>query len=235
MFPLLFANMMFFMSYVANHTSFPKPLSSVEERECINLMQQGDEEARLKLIEHNMRLVAHIARKYTIAGQDPDDLISIGSIGLIKAVGTFKCDSGTQLATYAAKCIENEILMVLRAAQKRRGDVSLSEAIGADTEGNEILLIDVLGTDADSVVDEVDRRMSLQRVHSLIKSKLPKRERYVLELRYGLLDGKTRPQYEIAEMMGISRSYVSRIEKKAVQMLEHDMMNGDAKRTTTKT
>jgi len=186
-------------------------------------MHQGDEEARNRLIEHNMRLVAHIARKYSIPGQEPDDLISIGSIGLIKAVSTFKRDSGTQLATYAARCIENEILMALRSAHKRRNDVSIHEAIGTDAEGNEITLIDVLGTDSDSVVDEVDRLISLQRIQSLIRTSLPKRERYVLELRYGLLDGKTRPQYEIAEMLGISRSYVSSIEKRAVQLLEQGL------------
>ncbi|MDR1569583.1 MAG: RNA polymerase sporulation sigma factor SigK [Oscillospiraceae bacterium] len=223
-------DLLFLLSYVSNHSSFPHPLSPQEERSCIERMQAGDDEARLELIEHNMRLVAHIARKYSIPGQDPDDLISIGSIGLIKAVSTFKSESGTQLATYAARCIENEILMVLRTAQKRRNDVSLHEAIGSDAEGNEIMLIDVLGTDMDTVVDEVDRRMSLQRIQGLIQTKLPKRERYVLELRYGLLDGRIRPQYEIAEMLGISRSYVSRIEKRAVQLLEQGLMGQDIKK-----
>ncbi|MDR2505484.1 MAG: RNA polymerase sporulation sigma factor SigK [Oscillospiraceae bacterium] len=222
MFGILFAlrDFLFLLSYITNHSSFPKPLVSAEERECLQKMQNGDECARQKLIEHNMRLVAHIARKYSIPGQDFDDLISIGSIGLIKAVSTYKQDIGSQLATYAARCIENEILMVLRASQKRRNDVSLNEAIGSDSEGNEIMLIDVLGTDQDCVVDEVHRRLSLQKVQKLIHQKLPRRERRVLELRYGLLDGRIRPQYEIAQMLGISRSYVSRIEKRAIQILE---------------
>ncbi|GHU70753.1 RNA polymerase sigma factor [Clostridia bacterium] len=225
MFGLLFIvkDLLFLLSYVSGHTSFPKPLTTAEERKYLEQMQSGDDNARKQLIEHNMRLVAHIARKYTVPGQEYDDLISVGSIGLIKAVSTFKVDSGTQLATYAARCIENEILMVLRAAQKRRNDVSLNEAIGRDSEGNEIMLIDVLGSDVDTVVDEVDRRISLQRIQGLIKSNLPKRERYVLELRYGLLDGKVRPQYEIAEILGISRSYVSRIEKRAVRLLENGL------------
>jgi RNA polymerase sporulation-specific sigma factor len=224
-------DLLFLLSYVSGQTSFPKPLSSVEERQCLESMGQGDDTSRQKLIEHNMRLVAHIARKYSIPGQEYDDLISIGSIGLIKAVSTFKPDSGTQLATYAARCIENEILMVLRSAQKRRNDVSLNEAIGRDAEGNEIMLIDVLGSDVDTVVDEVDRRISLQRIQALIKSYLPKREQYVLELRYGLLDGKARAQYEIAEILGISRSYVSRIEKRAVHLLERGMQGLSADET----
>lgn len=213
-------DILFLLSYVSNHSSFPKPLSAREERDCIKKMRCGDEASRARLIEHNLRLVAHIARKYSVPGQDADDLISIGAIGLIKAVSTFKPDSGTQLATYAARCIENEILMTLRASQKHRNDVSLHEAIGSDAEGNEITLIDILGTDPDTVVNEVDRRLSMQRVHQLIRSDLPTRERTVLELRYGLLDGKPRPQYEIAQMLGISRSYVSRIEKRAIQLLE---------------
>jgi len=220
-------DLLFLLSYVSNHSSFPKPLSGLEERNYIEQMQNGDDDARQKLIEHNMRLVAHIARKYSVPGQDPDDLISIGSIGLIKAVATYKGEIGTQLATYAARCIENEILMVLRASQKRRNDVSLFEAISADSEGNQILLIDMLGTDADCVVDEVEKRISLERIQYLINSKLPRRERRILELRYGLLDGHMRPQYEIAEMLGISRSYVSRIEKRAIQILERGLSCGD--------
>ena len=220
-------DLLFLLSYVSNHSSFSKPLTAQEERECLELMEKGDDEARQKLITHNMRLVAHIARKYSIPGQDPDDLISIGSIGLIKAISTYKSDLGTQLATYAARCIENEILMVLRASQKRRNDVSLFDSVSADSEGNQILLIDMLGTSADCVIDEVDKRISLERIQHLIRSKLPRRERRVLELRYGLLDGHMRPQYEIAEMLGISRSYVSRIEKRAVQILERGLTNGD--------
>ena len=186
----------------------------------IRRMAQGDQQARETLIEHNLRLAAHIARKYTVPGCDADDLVSIGAIGLIKAVNTFRPDSGTTLSTYASRCIENEILMCLRSSHKRRNDVSLEEPVGSDSEGNEITLMEMLGTDPDAVTDEVDRRITLSRIRTLIRQKLPERERIVLEMRYGLLDGECRPQYEVAEALGISRSYVSRIEKKAVQTLE---------------
>ncbi len=217
---LLLKDALFFFGYVSSRSAFPKPLSPVEERACIRRMKEGDDAARRKLIEHNLRLVAHIARKYTVPGYDSDDLISIGTIGLIKAVGTFKPDSGATLSTYASRCIENEILMCLRASQKRKNDVSLNDAVGKDTDGNEIAYIDVLGTEPDAVTDEVDRRINLHRIERLIREILPERERTVLELRYGLIDGRQRPQYEIASLLGISRSYVSRLEKKAVQMLE---------------
>ncbi len=217
---LLLKDALFFLGYVSGRSAFPKPLSAAEERACIRRMQEGDDTARRRLIEHNLRLVAHIARKYTVPGHDADDLISIGTIGLIKAVSTFKPNSGATLSTYASRCIENEILMCLRASQKRKNDVSLNDAVGTDTDGNELSYLDVLGTEPDAVTDEVDRRISLERISRLIRDTLPERERTVLELRYGLIDGKQRPQYEIAEVLGISRSYVSRLEKKAVQMLE---------------
>lgn len=211
---------LFFLGYLNDRSSFPKPLSAREERACLRRMQEGDDSARRALIEHNLRLVAHIARKYTVPGCDADDLVSIGAIGLIKAVNTFRPDSGTTLSTYASRCIENEILMCLRSSHKRRNDVSLEEPVGSDSEGNEITLMEMLGTDPDAVTDEVDRRITLSRIRTLIRQKLPERERIVLEMRYGLLDGECRPQYEVAEALGISRSYVSRIEKKAVQTLE---------------
>lgn len=217
---LLLKDVLIFFGYVTNRSAFPKPLAADEEQLCIVRMKEGDTVSRRKLIEHNLRLVAHIARKYTVPGYDSDDLISIGTIGLIKAVNTFRPDSGATLSTYASRCIENEILMTLRATQKRKNDVSLHDPVGKDADGNEISYMDVLGTEADSITDEVDRRISLQRISHLIRDILPERERTVLELRYGLIDGKQRPQYEIAKLLGISRSYVSRLEKKAVQMLE---------------
>lgn len=220
---MLLKDALFFLGYVSSRSAFPKPLTHEEERDYIHRMQEGDDQARRKLIEHNLRLVAHIARKYSVPGNDTDDLISIGTIGLIKAVGTFKPNNGAMLSTYASRCIENEILMCLRASQKRKNDVSLNEAVGKDADGNEIAYINVLGTDADVVTDEVDRRISLERIAKLIRETLPERERTVLELRYGLIDGKQRPQYEIAEVLGISRSYVSRLEKKAVMMLERGL------------
>lgn len=220
LFTSLIRDALFFLGYLNDRSSFPKPLSAREERACLRRMQEGDDSARRALIEHNLRLVAHIARKYTVPGCDADDLVSIGAIGLIKAVNTFRPDSGTTLSTYASRCIENEILMCLRSSHKRRNDVSLEEPVGSDSEGNEITLMEMLGTDPDAVTDEVDRRITLSRIRMLIRQKLPERERIVLEMRYGLLDGECRPQYEVAEALGISRSYVSRIEKKAVQTLE---------------
>ena len=157
---------LFLLGYLARGNAFPKPLSREEEAEMIERMQRGDRSAREKLIEHNLRLAAHIARKYTVPGYDADDLISIGTVGLIKGVGTFKPGTGTQLSTYCARCIENEILMCLRASQKRKGDVSLQEPIGTDGEGNEITLIDVLGTDPEAVHGEVERRVSLQSIRA---------------------------------------------------------------------
>ena len=163
---------LFLLGYLARGSAFPKPLSREEEAEMIARMQQGDERARETLIEHNLRLAAHIARKYTVPGYESDDLISIGTVGLIKGVGTFKPGTGTQLSTYCARCIENEILMCLRASQKRKGDVSLQEPIGMDGEGNEITLIDVLGTEPEAVHGEVERRVSLQSIRKLVDQSL---------------------------------------------------------------
>lgn len=217
---------LFLLGYLTRGNAFPKPLPREEEAEMIRRMGEGDSEAREKLIEHNLRLAAHIARKYTVPGCDADDLISIGTVGLIKGIGTFKPESGTQLSTYCARCIENEILMCLRASQKRKGDVSLQEPIGTDTEGNEITLIDVLGTDGDEVHGEVERRISLQSVRGLVERCLTGRERTVIEMRYGLLDGTVHAQQEVASKLGISRSYISRIEKKAMEKLKEAFESG---------
>ena len=220
---LLLQDALFFLGYLARGTAFPKPLGREEEARMIERMQAGDGEARASLIEHNLRLAAHIARKYTVPGYDADDLISIGTVGLIKGVNTYKPESGTQLSTYCARCIENEILMCLRASQKRRGDV---EPIGVDREGNEITLIDVLGTDGGEVHGEVERRISLQSVRVLAEKCLRGREATVIRMRYGLMDGKTYAQQEVADKLGISRSYVSRIEKKALERLKHAFETG---------
>ena len=217
---------LFLLGYLARGSAFPKPLTREEEAELLRRMGEGDGEAREKLIEHNLRLAAHIARKYTVPGYDADDLVSIGTVGLIKGVNTFKAGTGTQLSTYCARCIENEILMCLRASQKRRGDVSLQEPIGVDTEGNEITLIDVLGTDGGEVHGEVERRVSLQSVRELVNTCLKGRERTVIEMRYGLLDGNAHAQQEVAKRLGISRSYVSRIEKKAMDELRRAFEDG---------
>ena len=214
------------LGYLARGNAFPKPLEREEETRLVELAAQGDRAAREKLIEHNLRLCAHIARKYTVTGCDQDDLISIGTVGLIKGVNTFKPGGGTQLSTYCARCIENEILMCLRSSQKRKGEVSLQDPIGTDSEGNEITLIDVLGTDKDEVHGHVERRVSLQAVRNLVHNGLRGREKTVIQMRYGLLDGHAYAQQEVADKLGISRSYVSRIEKKALEQLREAFENG---------
>ncbi|ABZ82853.1 RNA polymerase sigma-k factor, putative [Heliomicrobium modesticaldum Ice1] len=209
------------LSYISNN-AFPQPLSDTEEAYCLARLKEGDEQARNKLIEHNLRLVAHLVKKFDGTGENNDDLISIGTIGLIKAINTFDASKGTKLATYAARCIENEILMHLRAMKKMRGEVSLYDPIGVDKEGNEITLIDILGTDPEAVSDIVENALEQARLLSKLK-KLSKRERYVIELRYGLLSGCRQTQREIAKNLGISRSYVSRIEKRAIMKLMSDL------------
>lgn len=214
----IFDHVWMLFSHIAGRSSFPKALSAEEENALISRMQSGDEAARQLLIEHNLRLVAHIAKKYAHSSIDSDDLVSIGSIGLIKAVKSYKPDSG-RLATYASRCIENEILMALRSSKKTRAEVSLNDPIGADPEGNELTLIDILGTEEDLVPDAVALRVESERALRLIDQVLDQRERTVVLLRFGLADGEPHPQHEVARALGISRSYVSRIEKKAVEKL----------------
>lgn len=208
----------FLLAHITDRSTFPQKLTPEQEQEAVARMQAGDESARRRLIEHNLRLVAHIAKKYARCGLDDDDLVSIGSIGLIKAVSTFNPSSG-RLATYASRCVENEILMVLRANKKGRGNISLNVPIGADREGNEIMLLDILGTENDVVPDEAERTIEGRRALQLIARVLEARERTVIMLRYGLSDGIPHPQHEVAQVLGISRSYVSRIEKKALAKL----------------
>ena len=215
---LLLQESLCFLGYITGKSEFPKQLPRQEEEALIARMLDGDDDARQSLITHNLRLVSHIARKYTVPGHGADDLISIGVIGLIKAVNSYKPHAGTALGTYAARCIENEILMTLRASRKYRGDVSLQDSVGTDGEGNDITYMDILGTDPDDLENAVIRRVTLEKVHQVLSS-LPPRERLVLELRYGITDGKQHPQHEVAEVLGISRSYVSRVEKKAIGLL----------------
>lgn len=209
------------LAYLSN-SAFPQPLSEEEEAKYLERMAKGNEEARNILIEHNLRLVAHITKKFDNTGEDMDDLISIGTIGLIKAINTFDAAKGTRLATYAAKCIENEILMHLRSCKKTKVEVSLYDPIGVDKEGNEIALIDILGTEGDTVSETVESFYDQERVVKYLNH-LNQREKSVLELRYGLLGGFRKTQRDIAKKMGISRSYVSRIEKKAIQKLLKEM------------
>ena len=202
-------------------SSFPSPLSEKEEQALIGRLADGDSEAKTMLIEHNLRLVAHIAKKYAGPGACQDDLISIGTIGLIKAVGTYSGRKSTRLATYAAKCIENEILMSIRSSKRIRQEVSLSLPIGIDKDGNEISFNDILGTDTDEIVDSIDLKIQISRLREAISSCLSHREQAVITARYGLDGREPRPQREIASCLGISRSYVSRIEKKALEQLRN--------------
>ena len=215
---------LFLMGYISGRQSFQKPMTPDEEREALARMREGDGDARQELIERNMRLIVHIARKYKVPGCTFDDLISIGAIGLIKAVRSYDPDAGTSLSTYAARCIENEILMSLRHSRKQQNDVSLDEPLGTDSDGNAVTFSDLLGTAPDLVEDEVRRRVTLDMVQKALPL-LPIRERKVLELRYGLEDDVIHPQHEIADLLGISRSYVSRVEKHAIEMIR-DRLNG---------
>ena len=212
------------LGHLSGGGSFPKPLSRQEEAQALAAMQAGDESARARLIEHNLRLVAHVVRKYTVPGLTQDDLVSVGTLGLIKAVNTYTPDAKTPLSTYAARCIENEVLMQLRAARKRRNDVFLTDPIGMDGEGNDISFQDILGTPGDMVEDAAIRRMNMQQVRAALK-KLPQRERAVLEMRYGLLGGRPLLQHEVASKMGISRSYISRIETHAIALIRDEIMH----------
>lgn len=209
-----------FVSYVKNN-AFPQPLSDQEEEKYLLRLHEGDEEARNMLIEHNLRLVAHIVKKFENTGEDTEDLISIGTIGLIKGVESYSPDKGTKLATYAARCIENEILMHLRSLKKTKKDVSLHDPIGTDKEGNEITLIDVLKADMDDVIDMVQLQMEKNKIYEHIHV-LDEREKEVIIGRFGLDLEKERTQREIAKELGISRSYVSRIEKRALMKLFHE-------------
>ena len=199
--------------------SFPNPLTPSEEKQYIQQYTEGDLHAKHILIEHNLRLVAHVVKKYQYLDEDPEDLISIGTIGLIKAVVTFNTDKGNRLAAYASKCIENEILMYLRSKKKSNKEVSLYEPIGTDREGNEIKLYDIIETDEEDVSDKIYLRENIQKLYEKVESELSDRERLVLKMRYGLYSGEEYTQREIARQLGISRSYVSRIEKSAVEKL----------------
>lgn len=209
----------FNVGYVTVNNSFPEPLSEEEETKYLILYEQGDEEAKNILIERNLRLVAHIVKKYHNTGRESDDMISIGTIGLIKAISTFDRTKGTRLATYAARCIDNEILMTIRSDKKIKCEVSLHDPIGIDKEGNEISLIDILGTNTDEIVDKVHLKTQIVKLYNKMNKVLKGREKTIVELRYGLCNGVCKTQREIAKMLGISRSYVSRIEKKAIKKL----------------
>ncbi len=208
----------FYILHVCSGGSFPKPLSKKDEEYYLKRFKDGDNEARNKLIEHNLRLVAHIIKKYYGTKCEQDDLVSIGTIGLIKAINTFKPDKKIRLSSYASRCIENEILMHLRAVKKTERDVSLNETIDTDKDGNPLTLMDIMKVD-DNILDELDMKLNSKKLGQYITEELNSREKTVIILRYGLNGKKPMTQKEIAKMLNISRSYVSRIETKALKTL----------------
>lgn len=212
----------FIVGYIQGSNLFPEPLSQEEEHECLVALANGNEEARNILIERNLRLVAHVAKKYSTSNVDQDDLISIGTIGLIKGINSFNLDKGSKLSTYVSRCIDNEILMHLRSTKKLNSEVYLNEPIGKDKDDNVVTLQEVLENDERNIEDEVDLKFKVKVLYQKLKSVLKERERTILELRFGLGGYKPKTQYEIAEMMGISRSYVSRIETKAISKLSKE-------------
>ena len=219
---MLLLNTVCFPLRLGNTGSFPRPLKAEEEREYLARFAQGDMEARNKLIEHNLRLVSHILKKYYVQASDQDDLLSIGTIGLIKGISTFKPDKNVKLATYASRCIENEILMYFRSQRKLQGEVSLTETLEAAGDEGTLSLMDVIAVD-DDMLEELDTRDACAKVRRCVQACLTPRERMIVTLRYGLDDKLPRTQREIAAQCGISRSYVSRIEKKALEKLRTGM------------
>ena len=213
----------FVVGYIQGSNLFPEPLSQEDERRYLEEMANGNEEARNILIERNLRLVAHVAKKYSSTNVDQEDLISIGSIGLIKGINSYKLDKGSKLSTYVSRCIDNEILMHLRATKKLGAEVYLNEPIGKDKDDNIVTLQEVLENNERTIEDEVDLKLKIKLLYEKIKSVLKDREKTIIELRFGLNGQKPKTQHEIAEMMGISRSYVSRIETKAIGKLAKEL------------
>lgn len=216
------SNLFFFALHLSGTNSFPPPLSAKRERECLEAMKKGDMNAKNELIEHNLRLVAHIIKKYYSNSVQQDDLISIGTIGLIKAVNTFDPDKGTRLATYAARCIENEILMQFRAQKKSAQDISVNEPIDTDSEGNPLTLMDIISTE-DEIVEDIYKITMLKRLSNEIERIGDPREKAIIMMRYGLDGTKPMTQLEVSKKLNISRSYVSRIEKKTLRDLRKRM------------
>lgn len=219
----MFSSGVLLLGYVKTSNSFPAPLDSNEEKKYLKLFRDGDIASKNILIEHNLRLVAHIVKKYCSNPNEMDDYISIGTIGLIKAITSFEIDKGTKLATYAARCIENEILMHIRASKKFINDIYLEDPIGTDKDGNIIDFMEVVKCDEPDVFSRVDLKLQVKNLYSKMKQVLKPRERLIIELRYGLYNGEIKTQIEISKLLGISRSYVSRIEKKALNKLLREL------------
>lgn len=217
----LMENMLYFALHMESSTVFPKPLSAQQEAEAFRRMAEGDTSARSELIEHNLRLVAHVVKKYYTSNADTEELISIGTVGLIKAVSTFNNSKSTRFATYAAKCIDNEILMYFRSAKKSARDVYLDEPVDVDKDGNSMSLMDIIAED-DNMVDRIDTMIKSRQLYGFVENSLDDREREIILYRYGLYGKKPLTQREVAEKLDISRSYVSRIEKKALEKLKNE-------------
>ncbi len=221
---LLIKDVLFFILHVTGAGSFPKPLSAKDEKKYLELYKDGDLNARNKLIEHNLRLVAHIIKKYYSNSNDQDDLVSIGTIGLIKAVDTFDSSKGIRLSSYASRCIENEVLMFFRNGKKSAQDISMNEPIDTDKEGNALTLMDVMSVE-DSIIDDLDIKIKSEKLYKYIYEILSPRERTIIELRYGLNGKIPLTQREVAQLLKISRSYVSRIEKRSLKLLNKKFNN----------
>lgn len=209
----------FLVGYISNNSLFPEPLSSEEEKKYLELLKEGDEEARNILIERNLRLVAHVCKKYSTTKVEQDDLISIGTIGLIKGINSFDSSKGVRLATYVSRCVDNEVLMFLRSNKKVNAEVYLEDPIGKDKDDNTVTLQEILENNEKNIEDEVDLKFKVKKLYEKMKEVLKAREKTILELRFGLGGKKPQTQNEIADSMGISRSYVSRIETKAIGKL----------------
>lgn len=221
------SKVMCFTSFVQKSSGFPNPLTSEEEYECIKKFKEnGDLEAKNRLIYHNLRLVAHIVKKYSTAGE-ADDLISVGTIGLIKAINTYKLNKGSQLSTYASRCIENEILMLIRLNKKHNGVFMLEETLGQDKDGNEISLQDIIGNDVDELAQSVENKILSESLIKLLKESLSPREFKILSMRFGLGGTPALTQLEVAKELGISRSYISRLENKALKEIREKMKDKD--------
>ncbi len=222
---LLTSNFLYLFLRVSYSQSFPPPLPPAQEAEYFRKMRDGDKKAREKLIEHNLRLVAHIVKKYYASGVDQDDLISIGTIGLIKAIDSFNAENGARFATYAAKCLQNEILMYFRSRKKLSNEVSISEPIDTDKDGNPLTYSDIICVD-DTIAEDLDRKCRSRRAAELVYTVLDSREREIIVMRYGLDGSAPITQREVADKLGISRSYVSRIEKAALEKIEKNLNLG---------
>lgn len=218
------SNLMYFALHIKNANSFPRPLSAKEEQLCFEKLKSGDEEAAQRLIEHNLRLVAHVTKKYYSLTADSDDLISIGTIGLIKAVRSFNCEKGARFATYAARCIENEVLMHLRSMKKTAQDISMNEPIESDGEGNPLTFSDVIYED-DTIAEDIDLIENTKKIYEYVSNMKNEAEKEIIIRRYGLYNTKPLTQREVAQRLGISRSYVSRIEKRLLESLRDYIIN----------